>query len=149
MDDSCTLSIQLISVFSFCHNLSQKFRFTNLDGWKRYQYFTAHLKISGYSPVRLAQEFQRKILGFFFKRNTSQCLSTVIFIDSEIFHLEWANGMISQPIFLLENIRQICVRDVQLGHIYILIWLYSVLQGIHFLCRNNQIYLVAHCGTKI
>jgi len=38
---------------------------------------------------------------FSLKRNTAQCLSTVLLVNSEIFHLERSNGMISQPISVI------------------------------------------------
>jgi len=38
------------------------------DSCKRYQHSTARLKISGFSPVKLAQKIEREILeNFFFK----------------------------------------------------------------------------------
>jgi hypothetical protein len=43
-----------------------KIQIHKADGWKSYQFFTTHLKISVHSPVKQAQKLEMIILGNFF-----------------------------------------------------------------------------------
>ena len=51
------LSIQLISVFCLCHNLSRKSRFTKGGGWKRQQFSNSTIK-----DLNLAPKLERQLM---------------------------------------------------------------------------------------
>jgi hypothetical protein len=70
-------NIQLISVVSFCHNLSWKSKFTTLGGWKRGEVSKQH---TSWSRTTLQFNWLKNLVGkFALTLNHSQYVSTVHF----------------------------------------------------------------------